>query len=896
MIGQTISHYRILEKLGEGGMGEVYLAQDTGPLDRKVALKFPSQEMQQDEAAQKRFLREARSAAALDHPYVCHIHEVGEDGEQSFISMEYVAGQSLKDRLTKGPLELRDALQKATEIAEALEAAHKQNIVHRDLKPANIMLTPEGHVKVMDFGLAKRLVEGGDPDEETVSSTLTDTGATLGTLPYMSPEQVRGQEVDSRSDIFSFGVVLYEMLTGIHPFKRDTSVETATAILNDVSPLVAAHVDNPPVLLQHAVRKMLAKEPNRRYQHVGDVRIDLEESVTEASNSSVGSEGAHAASFTVPAKGMRLPVWRQLLPWGVALLSVVIAIWYLNERRLSEARDSDAPVRTVITLPSDQQLQAGARSYPLDISPDGKRLVYAAEKAGQVQLFIREFTEFDSRPLPGTEGARYPFFSPDSQQVGFFAEGELRKVAVSGEAPLRICDVPALDRGAAWGLDETIIFSAPGQGLLRVPAAGGAPEMLTQIDKVKGEQSHRWPSFLSDGKAVFFSIQSYEGGDMAVISLETGERHMLGHNPRGPAQYLPTGHLVWGEGGGLRAAPFDPAQLEFTGPHVLLLHGVYEPPNTGGLFLAVSPVGTLVYVPGGVDHTLVVVDRSGKATPLTDERRGYRFPRFSPDGRRVAVTVDPPDQSDSDIWLYDVERGTGSPFTSQGHQMTSVWSLDGGSLVYTSIRPEIETQRSRRDRADLYWKTVGHADEAQCLLEREFVQHPESWSPDGSLAFTEHNHGQDDILVLRKDGEVSPFLMSRFDERMPRFSPDGKWLAYVSDESGQDEVYVRPYPGPGRKTLISMGGGRSPEWLADGNELVYRRGGNQMMVAEVETGTTFNAERAKVLFEGRYDATQHGNYDMSGNGQRFVMIRRGEMQFNVVQNWFEDLELLVPTD
>ncbi len=326
MIGRTISHYRILEKLGEGGMGEVYLAQDTGPLDRKVALKFPSQEMQQDEAAQKRFLREARSAAALDHPYVCHIHEVGEDGDQSFIAMEYIAGESLKDRLAKGPLEMKDALQKATEIAEALEAAHKQNIVHRDLKPANIMLTPEGHVKVMDFGLAKRLApaEGEQSLEETSATGLTATGTTLGTLPYMSPEQVRGQEVDSRSDIFSFGVVLYEMLTGVHPFKKATPVETANAILNDLSPLLEEHIENAPVLLQHTVRKMLVKEPERRYQSIYEVRTNVVDLVHEITASPQAESGAPV----IPAAADGMPTESR---WKWALLTGLIGLARISQ-------------------------------------------------------------------------------------------------------------------------------------------------------------------------------------------------------------------------------------------------------------------------------------------------------------------------------------------------------------------------------------------------------------------------------------------------------------------------------------------------------------------------------------------------------------------------------------
>ena len=672
------------------------------------------------------------------------------------------------------------------------------------------MLTPEGHVKVMDFGLAKQLptAETVESQEESISTSLTTSGATLGTLAYMSPEQVRGQRVDTRSDIFSFGVVLYEMFTGVHPFKKDFPVDTGNAILSENPAPLSQYGEGFPSLLQRTVRKMLAKEAHRRYQHIGDVRIDMEELMSEVTDPSIQTEEARVDAFTAAASETSAPVakksWWQLLPWAVALVA---------------------------------------------------------------------------RPLPGTEGARYPFFSRDSQWVGFFAEGELRKVSVSGDAPLRISDVPAVNRGASWGPDGTIIFSAAGQGLMRVPAAGGAAEALTTIDTDKGEQSHIWPRFLPDGRAVLFGIYPYQAGGMAVLSLETGERHVLGHKPRGPARYLQTGHLVWGEGGGIRAAPFDRARLELAGPHVLLLHGVYEPPNDGGLFFAVSPTGALVYVPGGVDHALVVVDRSGNATPLTDERRGYRFPRFSPDGRRVAVTIDPPDQGDSSIWVYNVERGAGLPLTFQGHQLTPVWSLDGRRLVYSSLRPDL----------DLYWRAADGTGEAHRLLEREYIQHPESWSPNGFLAFTEHHPDQDDILVLSKDGVVSPFLVTRFDERMPRFSPDGKWLAYVSDESGQDEVYVQPYPGPGRKILISIGGGRTPEWAADGRELVYRSA-HQMMVVALEIGSTFDPGKPRPLFEDPYDKTQHGNYDISPDGQRFVMIKRSNTQFNLVFNWFEDLK------
>ena len=479
MIGQTISHYRILEKLGEGGMGEVYLAQDTGPLDRKVALKFPSQEMQQDEAAQKRFLREARSAAALDHPYVCHIHEVGEDGDQSFISMEYIAGQSLKDRLANGPLELKDALQKATEIAEALEAAHKQNIVHRDLKPANIMLTPEGHVKVMDFGLAKRLTPAGGPDnqENTLSSSLTAAGATMGTLPYMSPEQVQGQKVDPRSDIFSFGVVFYEMLTGVHPFKKDTPVETANAILKEVPAAVTRHLDNTPVLLQHTVRKMLAKEPDRRYQLAHDVRTDLGDLIISDIADS-GETQVETASFPATVQesadpsGLRWAILGCII--GVVGSAAAFFLWNL-------AYDSQPTQPAVARLSVVRPEGAGLLDYLLALSPDGTQLVYPVNRGGTRQLYVRPLDQLEPKPIPHTEGACCPFFSPDGKWVGFFNwdEQTLKKVSLLGGPAQTLCEVE-IPRGGSWGQDGTIVFGKR-PGLWRVSDAGGTPEKLTGV-------------------------------------------------------------------------------------------------------------------------------------------------------------------------------------------------------------------------------------------------------------------------------------------------------------------------------------------------------------------------------------------------------------------------------
>jgi len=473
LIGQQISSYKILSLLGAGGMGAVFLAQDT-TLDRKVALKFLPEELQQDSTARKRFLREAKSAAALDHPYICKVYEVGEEEGKSFIALEYIRGTTLQEKLGEGPLALKEVLEKATEIAEALEEAHKQGIVHRDVKPANIMLTPQGHVKVMDFGLAKRLApaESFEGQVQILPANLTQTGMTLGTLGYMSPEQLRGEEVDTRSDIFSFGVVLYEMLTGVHPFKKAQPVETGNAVLNEAPAPLPQYMDEVHPILQHTVKKMLAKEPARRYQHIADVRIDLEEVSTEIVELPLEARAVAGALSEAASEGVAAPLperpWRQAIPWSITIVVIIMAgfaLWSLTRPA------SRLLTRFVVTLPPDLQLVETTDSYPLALSPQGDRLVYAAwSGGGRAQLYLRTLDQLEAQPMPGTEGALEPFFSPDGQWVGFFADGKLQKVSVAGGVPLTICDIPGGGRphGVSWGPHDTIVFTEFDSGLWRV--------------------------------------------------------------------------------------------------------------------------------------------------------------------------------------------------------------------------------------------------------------------------------------------------------------------------------------------------------------------------------------------------------------------------------------------
>ena len=903
LVGSQIGSYKVLSLLGTGGMGEVYLAEEQ-TLERKVALKFLPEFMQQDPVVEKRFLREAKSAAALDHPFICKIYEVGEEEGKSFISMEYVPGETLKDQLEKDPLPPKDTLAKATEIAEALEAAHERNIVHRDLKPSNIMITPDGHVKVLDFGLAKRLTpaDGGDSQEKTLTANLTQTGDTLGTVPYMSPEQLRGQEIDARSDIFSFGVVLYEMLTGVHPFQKDSSVETANAVLNEAAAPVTKYLDKAPGLLQHTVRKMLAKEPDRRYQSVHEVGTDLAELAS-------GSEDSFKTAPDVERPASRI------LPWAVAGVSIAALLLALLWQRQATDPVEPTPMRFRLGLSPDQSLHTNP-GPAMAISPDGKRLAYAVTESQGINLYVRALDELEGRLLAGTEGAHSPFFSPDGQWVGFAANQKLKKVAFSGGAPLTLCGVPSSPNmeGASWAADDTIVFARSViAGLSRVPAAGGMPEEVTVPDLENGEDSHRFPQVLPGGEWVLFSagdrgnVQSW---NIVAQSLETGERRVLQQGGY-LGRYLPTGHLVFMQEATLFAAPFDPNRLELTDSPVPILEGVRSRPELSQAQFDFSRTGTLVYLPGGGSASskrLVWVDREGREEPLAAEPHFYRFPRISPDGKRMAVVIGQRDL-DGDIWIYDLVRETLSRFTfDPARDDCPVWTPDGQRLLFASSRQGAEG-------SDLFWKRADGTGQVEQLITRPNHQDPNSFTPDGKrLVFSEWGSGAPGIGMVSLGAEpiAKMLIQGRYQassglQNVPptsraEISPDGRFIAYRSYETGRDEIYVRPFPNVEEgKWQISGDWGVSTVWAPDGRELFYRSG-DRMMVVRVETEPTFKAGSPEVLFTGSYSVAAGRNYDIHPDGQRFLMLKDVEeqasarSQLTIVLNWFEELKQLVPTE
>ncbi len=882
LVGTTISHYKVLEKIGEGGMGEVFLAQDT-TLDRKVALKFLPEEMQQDSTAKKRFLREAKSAAALDHPYICHIHEVGEVEGKSFIAMEYVQGETLQDKLSKGPLPLKDALEKATEVAEALEEAHNQGIVHRDLKPSNIMLTPQGHVKVMDFGLAKRVtpVEG---QGQEITTALTKQGSTLGTVPYMSPEQVRGQEVDTRSDIFSFGVVLYEMLTGVNPFKGDTSADTSHAILGETPSPLTRYTENIPVLLQHTVRKMLAKEPDDRYQLIHDVRTDLGE-LREDSGDSI-----RGMTTGVPSTGG----WKRAIPWVVAAVFATVAVVAIWRPADQEAR----PATKLAVVPLPTAPLGNTMHNDLAVSPDGRQIVYVSGIEGTTQLYLRTLGDLEAKPISGSEGAVNPFFSPDGEWVAFSTAKELKRVPLQGGTPVKLSDLPSgiSYASGSWGPSDTIVFSESGfisgASIYRISARGGEAELLASPDGDEGENLYRFPQILPGGRAVLFSVLGSGSYKIVVLSLETGEQKDVLEGGRQP-RYLPTGHLVYEQPltGTLLAIPFDLDRLETTGDSVPVLEGVrYNP--TGAVDYSISSEGTLVYVPRRTDRQqLVWVNRNGTEDVAAQEERSFAMPRISPDGKQAAVIVYEDDGS-RNVWIYNFEDSSFRRLTFEGEfNTTPAWTPDGKWVTF---------QGGRAGQRGLFRKLADGTGLAEPLTTpTPGAQIPYSWLPDGLELALSYGSGIS-ILSMDSDKEPRPFITSGNAPCCAAFSPDGERLAYVVEEAGRLHVFVSPYANPQVKVQISEEeGGTQPVWSPDGTELFYRSG-EKMMVVSLQAERAFSVGKPRVLFEGVYfssdfiPGTQY--YDISPDGERFLMIReRKEAQINVVLNWFEELKRLVPT-
>jgi serine/threonine protein kinase/Tol biopolymer transport system component len=889
--GRRLGPYEVLSAIGAGGMGEVYKARDTR-LDRIVAIKVLPTHLADRSELRERFEREAKTIASLNHPHICTLYDTGHQDGIDYLVMEYLEGETLAQRLAKGPLPIGQMLQYAIEISDALDKAHRKGVTHRDLKPGNIMLTKTG-TKLLDFGLAKLKQEAAPAnvslsDLPTAKDPLTAQGSIVGTLQYMAPEQLEGKEVDARTDIFAFGVVVYEMATRKRAFEGKTQASVIGAILKDDPPPISSLQPMTPPALDHLVKKSLAKEPEKRWQGASDLCDELKW-IAEG-----GSQVTSVPIATLKGVGS---LGRRPLILGVGALLSIAAAASLTTWNLKPS-PPQLVSRFTITLPPGQQL-AGLGSGPAAaLSPDGTHLVYVVAQGSTQQLYLRAIDSLEARPIPGTEGAVNPFFSPDGQWLGFFATGKLKKISVSGGTAVTLGDAASAN-GANWGSQGIIAFApATVSALQQVPDAGGTPHPLTRFEK--SDVSHRWPEFLPGGKAVLFSSGNhgidFSNAQVVVQTVGASERRNLiqgGTNPR----YAPSGHLVYAQGGSLMAVPFDPQRLQLTGTAVPVVEGVLQSTFSGAAQYSISATGSLVYIPGGVQssqNNLVWVTRTGAEQRLAAPAHAYLFPRLSPDGRRVAVGIA---EQETQTWLYDLSRETLTRFTFVGSaNQNGTWTPDGKRIAFNS---------NKEGPQNPFWQLADGSGGLERLTTSEYANIPMSWSPDGQLlAFTEVNPTTGiDIWVLRmSDRKSQPFLRTPFNESAPRFSPDGHWLAYISDESGRFEIYVQPYPGPGGKWQISTEGGTEPVWNPNGRELFYRSGG-KMMAVDIATQPGFTVGKPRMLFDGPYSPTAltTPNYDVSADGQRFLMLKPSEQapsaptQINVVLNWFEELKQKVPT-
>jgi len=890
--------YELIDKLGRGGMGEVYRALDRR-LDRQVAVKVLPEEFSADPERLARFKREAKLLASLNHPNIAAIHELEESRERRFLIMELVEGETLQARLDRGAMTVEEALETCRQVAAGLEAAHEKGIVHRDLKPGNIMVTPDGQAKILDFGLAK--AEGTDTtgidiaDSPTITAQMTEPGIILGTAAYMSPEQARGRSVDKRTDIWAFGCVLYECLTGKRAFQGETVSDMIAHILKG-EPEWSVLPRATPARVMSLLRRCLRKDRKERLRDIGDARLEIEEA------------GAHP--LEAAAVSRRLP-----LLWMASAAVVMFLSGFLIDQILIKRPQPAPPVSVVtstIKIEPGHRLEGQARDMErpgrtaVAISSDGAFIVYSAieENPGpqaKPQLYLRRLDQSAAKPIAGSEGGTSPFLSPDSRWVGFWTDGKLKKVLVEGGVPSTLCDASAL-YGANWGRHNSIVFTDGwGTGLSRVSVEGGKPETLTKPDRKREEWSHSLPSWLPNGKAVLFTVTKYwldKEPRLALLRLDTGEWHNLLEDAA-DARYIPTGHLVFLRQGTLMAARFDPAKLEVVGQPVALVENVMQAlrltyvNHTGAGQFGISDTGSLIYAPGGVpplpSNSLVWVDQRGIEQPAAALQFPFGSPRLSPDGQRVAYTAE------SQVYVYDLGRGTNSRLTDDGRAVRSVWTPDGKRLLFSW---------GRSAALSLFWQPYDGSSPMERLTTSEYEQQPGSWSSDRkTLAFEDvHPDTHGDIALLDvSSGRVTPFLNSKYTEWYPEFSHDGRWMAYTSDESNRHEVYIRPFPGPGPKQPVSNEGGSEPLWARDDKQLFYRRE-DQVWVVDVRTDGGLTTGKPRFLFEkpGYNRSYPIRAYDLSPDGQRFLMVRFENRkptpvtEMILVQNWFEELKRLVP--
>ncbi len=883
--GTRLGPYEILGPLGAGGMGEVYEAKDTR-LDRRVAIKVMPARVSESAHLRQRFEREARALASFSHPHICTLHDVGHENGIDFLVMECLEGVTLASRLERGPLPIEQALRTATELAGALDSAHRQGVVHRDLKPGNVMLTKTG-AKLLDFGLARaaaNVVETAVAQPSaapTRSQPITTKGEILGTLEYMAPEQLEGQEADARTDVFALGTIAYEMLTGRRAFPGRSQASIITAILSSEPPPPTTLQPMTPAALERAIKRCMAKDPDQRWQSVRDLALELEWIAAGGSTDERSSPG--------PAG----PRSRARLAWvaAVVALATILGVAALRFNRPDEKQRA---ARFSLSLPGD------AASLFVRVSPNGKYLSSTAVAGDKTQIWLRPLDDLSARPLPGTEGAWAHFWSPDSRFIAYFAEGKLKKLDISGGLPQELCDAPGSGpfQLGAWSSDGTILFrvdEAPGheEGLYRVADTGGSAERMIILDETGEELMVFWPSFLPDGRHfVFACAKQVEGGDIeaagtCVASLTSGRARKL-LETASYAVYAPPGYLLYARGAALFAHSFDAGGLHTKGDPFRIVAWVESWFGVGAPSFSVSENGVLAYqVPGGQSR-LVWRDRRGAEIGFAGLPADYFDMRLSPDGRNLAATIADPRNGEHHIWMIELARNVATRFTSEDADAgIAIWSADGSRIVY--CKPENAPPF-------LHHKSLAGGEEEVLLPSRGTLQCPTDWSQDGRFVLYEDRDPTTgfDVWVLPLGGgqQPTPLLHTSNRETDATFSPDGSWVTYVSDESGRSEVYLQPFQRLGEKRRISVSGGSLPRWRADGRELYYLGADNQLMAVPVESGTSVKLGAPETLFTAGTGPSTEVRYDVSPDGQRFLVktaIPGTAATPTVVLNWTAEL-------
>jgi serine/threonine protein kinase/Tol biopolymer transport system component len=889
--GQRLGPYEIVSPVGAGGMGEVYKARDVR-LNRTVAIKVLPARLRFEPDLRQRLIQEAQTIAALDHPHICVLHDIGSDGDTDFLVMEYLDGETLAMRLEKAALPIDQMLRYAIEVGSALARAHRQGVIHRDLKPGNIMLTKSG-AKLLDFGLAKLQPPVGVAlaqvsSASTKAAPLTSEGSILGTLQYMAPEQLDSGRVDARTDIFAFGAVMYEMATQKKAFVGDSQASLIAAILEHSPPPISAYQPAWPRAVNEIIQRCLSKDPEDRWQTASDLTFAL---------SRLKHDLFDAGSPDSAAARPQPRHWR-LVTLAVASCALLLVTAYLVWTRSSPQPLQQPPAHLLLSRESLTPFTEMGPMPALAMSRDGQLITYVAEADGTRRLFLRNMQVNQATAIAGTENASQPFFSPDGRRIGFFADGYLKVVATEGGAPIVLANTGNA-RGGTWALDNTIIYS-PGtdSGLWQVPATGGTARQLIAPDSEKGERSYRWPTIAPGGEAVVFTlassqILSFDDARLVARSLRTGEQRELIRGGTFPVFAAPD-LLLYSRAGALLALPWDAATAQVRGTATTVLSDVITYPVNGGAQYAVGSNGTLVYAAGGPssrDSTLTWVDRAGTAKGLNVAALPYNRVSVSRDGRHAALDID---GANAGIWILDLPTQT---LTSSPLPMTRLtlewsnnfpfWTPDGTRVGFLSAWRGVRT---------LFWQSVdGGGGPERLVLDHESDIMAASAAPDGhTFMFEERRQATgSDLWLMSTVGDriPRPFLRTSFNEQLPQFSPDGQWVAYVSDESGSNEVFVQPYPGPGRKWRVTLEGGEEPAWAADGRELFFWKG-DAMMAAKVAVAP-FATTRPEVLFRRNRAGSRGGSYAVAPDG-RFLIIDNlrpphGELPASVVLNWLPDV-------